>query len=249
MTAGSRTFLNAAGAVVRAAEPIADALRNAAAKILEALKEDIVLHDGKAFVKGSPTPNVPHAQLVAAAAAAGAPLIHIGSLVIEEPPYPGEDTANNTGWLDYTFGGMAVELAIDPQTGEVRILGMGLSHDVGTAVNPQIVVGQCEGGLIQGMGLTLMEDCRVKNGRAEAIDFATYLIPTSMDIPPLEVALLESGEGEGPFGARGIGEPPHNITPAAVANAVSRAIGVRVTSLPITPEKVLEALSTGTWPR
>jgi len=249
MTAGSRTFLNAAGAVERAVEPIADALRTAAAKILEALKEDIVLHDGKAFVKGSPKPSVPHAQLVAAAAAAGTPLTHIGSLVIEEPLYPGEDTANNTGWLDYTFGGMAVEVAVDPQTGEVKILGMGLSHDVGTAVNPQMVVSQCEGGVIQGMGLTLMEDCRVKDGRVEASDFATYLIPTSMDIPPLEVTILESGEGEGPFGARGIGEPPHNITPAAIASAVSLAIGVRVTSLPITPEKVLEALDTGIWPR
>ncbi|MBW1944960.1 MAG: xanthine dehydrogenase family protein molybdopterin-binding subunit, partial [Deltaproteobacteria bacterium] len=247
MTAGSRTFLNAAGAVERAAEPIADALRNAAAEILEALKEDIVLHDGKAFVKGSPKPNVPHAQLVATAAAAGASLINIGSLVIEEPPYPGADTANNTGWLDHTFGGMAVEVAVDTQTGEVKILGM--SHDVGTAVNPQIVMGQCEGGVIQGMGLTLLEDCQVKDGEVEACDFATYLIPTSLDIPPLEVTLLESGEGEGPFGARGIGEPPNNITPAAIANAVSRAIGVRITSLPITPERVLEALRTGEWPR
>ena len=249
MTAGSRTFLNAAGAVERAAEPIADALRDAAAEILEALKEDIVLHDGKAFVKGSPKPNVPHAQLVATAAASGASLINIGSLVIEEPPYPGEDTASGTGWLDHTFGGMAVEVAVDTRTGEVSILGMGLSHDVGTAVNPQIVMGQCEGGVMQGMGLALLEDCRVKDGEVGAFDFSTYLIPTSLDIPPLEVTLLESGEGEGPFGARGIGEPPSNITPAAVANAVSRAIGVRITSLPITPEKVLEALHTGKWPR
>jgi CO/xanthine dehydrogenase Mo-binding subunit len=120
---------------------------------------------------------------------------------------------------------------------------------VGTAVNPQVVMGQIEGGVIQGMGLALLEDCCVENGRAEAHDFATYLIPTSLDTPPLEIALLESGEGVGPFGARGIGEPPHNITPSAIANAVSRAIGVRVTSLPISPEKVLKALRTGKWPR
>ncbi len=249
MTAGSRTFLNAAGAVERAAEPIADALKEAAAKLLEARKEDIVLFDGKAFVKGSREPNVPHAQLVAAAAAAGTPLTNMGSLIIEEALYPGEESAHNTGWLDYTFGGMAVEAAVDPQTGEVKLLGLGISHDVGTAVNPQVVMGQIEGGVIQGMGLALLEDCCVKNGRAEAHDFATYLIPTSLDIPPLEIALLESGEGVGPFGARGIGEPPHNITPSAIANAVSRAIGVRVTSLPISPEKVLKALRTGKWPR
>jgi len=249
MTAGSRTFLNAAGAVQRAAEPIAKALKDEAAALLEALPEDIVMYDGKAFVRGSPEPNVPHAQLVAAAAAAGASLTNIGTLKIDEDLYPGEETAQNTGWLDYTFGGMAVEVAVDPQTGEVSVLGFGISHDVGTAVNPQIVIGQCEGGVVQGMGLALMEDCCVKGGRAEAHDFATYLIPTSMDTPPIEVTLLESGEGEGPFGARGIGEPPHNITPSAIADAVSRAIGVRVTSLPITPEKVLTALKSGNWPR
>jgi CO/xanthine dehydrogenase Mo-binding subunit len=144
---------------------------------------------------------------------------------------------------------MAAEVAVDPETGEVFILGLGISHDLGKAVNPQTVIGQIEGGVIQGMGMATMEDCRVKEGKPEAHDFANYLIPTSMDIPPVEVSILESGEGEGPFGARGIGEPPHNITPASIAHAVSNAIGVQVTSLPITPEKVLIAQRTGKWPR
>lgn len=248
MTAGSRTFLNAAGPVLRAAEPIAKALKKAAAGILEARTEDIILAGGKAFVKGSPSVTLPHAQLVAAAAAAGASLTNLGTLRIEEDLYPGEETAHNVGWLDYTFGGMAAEVAVDPQTGQTTILGLGISHDVGTSVNPQMVIGQCEGGVAQGMGLALTEDCCVKNSKAEAHDFSTYLIPTSLDMPPIEVSILESGEGEGPFGARGIGEPPHNITPSAIANAVSRAIGVRVTSLPITPEKILVALRTGQWP-
>jgi CO/xanthine dehydrogenase Mo-binding subunit len=115
-------------------------------------------------------------------------------------------------------------------------------------VNPQIILGQCQGGIVQGIGLALYEDCYVKKGRVEAHDFSTYLIPTSLDIPPMEITLLESGEGQGPFGARGIGEPPCNTTTAAIANAVSRTIGVRVTSLPITPEKVLHALQKGKWP-
>lgn len=249
MTAGSRTFLNAASPVLRAAEPIAKALKEVAAKLLEASVDDIVLADGSAFVKGSPKIAIPHAQLVPAAAASGASLTSLGTLKIEEALYPGEETAHNAGWLDYTFGGMAAEVAVDPRTGRVIVLGLGISHDVGTAVNPQIVTGQIEGGVVQGMGLALTEDCCVRQGKAEAHDFATYLIPTSMDIPPIGVSILESGEGEGPFGARGIGEPPHNITPSAIANAVSRAIGVRVTSLPITSEKVLIALESGEWPR
>jgi CO/xanthine dehydrogenase Mo-binding subunit len=175
--------------------------------------------------------------------------MNLGTLKIEDAPYPGWDTAHDAGWLDYTFGSVAAEVSVDPETGVVTLLGLGDSHDVGTAVNPQIVSGQCEGGIINGMGFALLEDCCVKAGRAEAHDFANYLIPTSVDVPPIKVALVESGEGEGPFGARGIGEPPNNTSAAAIASAVSRAIGVRVTSLPITPEKVLTALSTGKWPR
>ncbi|RPJ40426.1 MAG: xanthine dehydrogenase family protein molybdopterin-binding subunit [Deltaproteobacteria bacterium] len=208
----------------------------------------MVLAEGKAFVKNSPEPSVAHPQLVARVSAAGGALTNLGTFVVEEHPYPGAETCHDAGWADYTFGSMAAEVAVNPETGEVQILGVGLSHDVGTAVNPQIVLGQCHGGIVQGIGLALFEDCYVKKGKVEAHDFSTYLIPTSLDIPPMEIAILESGEGRGPFGARGIGEPPCNTTTAAIANAVSRAIGVRVTSLPITPEKILSALRTGKWP-
>ena len=248
MTAGSRQFMNTGNAILQAAEPIVSALKRAAAEILEANSEDILLAEGKAFVKNSPEPSVAHPQLVARANSTGGTLTHLGTFILEEKPYPGAETCHDAGWADYTFGSMAAEVAVNPETGEVQILGLGLSHDVGTAVNPQIILGQCQGGIVQGLGLALYEDCYVKKGRVEAHDFSTYLIPTSLDIPPLEITLLESGEGQGPFGARGIGEPPCNTTTAAIANAVSRAIGVRVTSLPITPEKGLHALQKGKWP-
>jgi CO/xanthine dehydrogenase Mo-binding subunit len=248
MTAGSRQFMNTGNAIIQAAAPIVSALKRAAAEILEANAEDILLAEGKAFVKSSPEPSVAHPQLVARVNSTGGTLTHLGTFILEEKPYPGAETCHDAGWADYTFGSMAAEIAVNPETGEVQILGLGLSHDVGTAVNPQIILGQCQGGIVQGIGLALYEDCYVKKGRVEAHDFSTYLIPTSLDIPPMEITLLESGEGQGPFGARGIGEPPCNTTTAAIANAVSRTIGVRVTSLPITPEKVLHALQKGKWP-
>jgi CO/xanthine dehydrogenase Mo-binding subunit len=248
MTAGSRQFMNTGNAIIQAAEPIVSSLKRAAAEILEVKSEDVVLAEGKAFVKDSPEPSVAHPQLVARVNSTGGILTNLGTFVIEEQPYPGAETCHDAGWADYTFGSMAAEVTVNPETGEVQILGLGLSHDVGTAVNPQIILGQCQGGIVQGIGLALYEDCYVKKGRVEAHDFSTYLIPTSLDIPPMEITLLESGEGQGPFGARGIGEPPCNTTTAAIANAVSRVIGVRVTSLPITPEKVLSALRTGKWP-
>jgi CO/xanthine dehydrogenase Mo-binding subunit len=248
MTAGSRQFMNTGNAVMRAAEPIVQTLKEAAGEILETSPDTIRLADGKAFVEGKPETNISHAQVVARVTAKGGLLTNLGTFIIEEKPYPGAETSHDAGWMDYTFGSMAAEVAVSPETGEVTILGLGLSHDVGTVVNPQIVIGQCQGGIVQGIGLALYEDCYVRKGKVEAHDFATYLIPTSMDIPPMEITLLESGEGEGPFGARGIGEPPCNTTTSAIAIAVSRAIGVRVTSLPITPEKILFALRTQKWP-
>lgn len=169
--------------------------------------------------------------------------------MIGPEPYPGSDTAHEAGWVDYVFGAAAADVTVDPETGEITLNGLGICHDVGRAVNPQTVSGQFEGGAIFGVGLAFMEDCCVTGGRAEADDFAQYLIATSLDIPVIGTAVVESGEGAGPFGARGVGEPPNNTPAGAIANAVSNAIGVRITSLPITPEKVLEGIRTGVWPR
>ncbi|MFQ5912617.1 MAG: xanthine dehydrogenase family protein molybdopterin-binding subunit [Nitrospinota bacterium] len=248
MTAGSRQFLNTGSAIERAAEPIVRALKDSAANLLEARAEDVVLAEGRAFVRGAPDQSVSHAQLVAACTASGASLTSLGAFKIGPEPYPGSDTAHEAGWVDYTFGGAAAEVSVDPQTGEVTLHGLGVSHDVGTAVNPQTVTGQFEGGTSYGMGLALFEDCCVKEGKPDAHDFAEYILSTPMDAPAIGTAIVESGEGAGPFGARGIGEAANNTSAAAIANAVSRAIGIRVTSLPITPEKVLLALQTGSWP-
>ncbi len=112
-------------------------------------------------------------------------------------------------------------------------------HDVGRAVNPAAVHGQIEGGTVQGIGYALMENMALKEGRIQAGSLSEYLIPTAVDVPSTQVIILESGSGLGPFGAKGIGEPA--LTPAApaVANAVANALGVCVTELPLTPERVL----------
>ena len=249
MTAGSRQFLNTGATIERAAGPIADALKKEAAKLLEAREEDIVLSGGKAHVRAMPERSVNHAQIAAACAASGVYLSNTGRLVIPPEPYPGYESAHEAGWVDYVFGAAAADVSVDPDTGEVTVNGLGICHDVGTAVNPQTVLGQFEGGAVFGMGLAILEDCAVADGRVEAHDFAQYLLATAMDVPEIGTAIVESGEGAGPFGARGVGEPPNNTPAGAIANAVSNAIGVRVTSLPITPEKVVRALRGGEWPK
>jgi CO/xanthine dehydrogenase Mo-binding subunit len=248
MTAGSRQFLNTGATIERAAKPIAEALKKEAAKLLEVREEDIVLSGGKAHVQAMPERSVNHAQIAAACAASGVYLSNTGRLEIPPEPYPGYESAHEAGWVDYVFGAAAADVSVDPDTGEVTVNGLGICHDVGTAVNPQTVLGQFEGGAVFGMGLAILEDCAVADGRAEAHDFAQYLLATTMDVPAIGTAIVESGEGAGPFGARGVGEPPNNTPAGAIANAVSNAIGVRVTSLPITAEKVVRALRGGVWP-
>ena len=116
------------------------------------------------------------------------------------------------------------------------------AHDVGQAINPAAVEGQIEGGAVQGQGYALSEEMIYREGRLMTPSFSEYLIPTAMDVPPVKCIILESRSGLGPFGAKGIGEPALTPVAPAIANAVADAIGVRIPDLPITPEKVVNAL-------
>jgi CO/xanthine dehydrogenase Mo-binding subunit len=104
------------------------------------------------------------------------------------------------------------------------------------------VEGQIQGGAVQGIGYALTEEVQIDEGVVRSSLFADYLMPTSMDVPDVEPIVLEVGPGKGPFGARGIGEPPIAPPAAAIANAVADATGVRISKLPLTPERVLEGL-------
>ena len=154
------------------------------------------------------------------------------------------ETGRGATFPDYTFGTHAAEVEVDVETGEVRVLGYVACHDVGRAINPMRVEGQIQGGAMQGLGYALMEDVVLEDGVPASPLFANYLIPSALDMPDVEVEILESGEGKGPFGARGIGEPPIAPCAAAIASAIADAVGKRPNRLPMTPERVL-ALITG----
>jgi CO/xanthine dehydrogenase Mo-binding subunit len=154
------------------------------------------------------------------------------------------DLATGSGKVfpDYTFGAHAAEVEVDTQTGVVRVLRYVAGHDVGRAINPQSVEGQIQGGAVQGLGYGLMEEVVVDHGINLTTSFASYLIPSAADVPDVEPITAESGEGLGPFNARGIGEPPIGPPAAAVANAIADATGVRLVRLPMTSERVARAL-------
>jgi CO/xanthine dehydrogenase Mo-binding subunit len=141
---------------------------------------------------------------------------------------------------DFTFGTHLCDLEVDLDTGRVTLLRYIAAHDVGRAINPLSVAGQISGGAVQGLGMALLEEVVVEDGVNLTSGFFQYLIPTATDVPDIEVVVLESGEGMGPFGARGIGEPPIGPPCAAVASAIHDALGSRPTVLPVTPERVLE---------
>jgi len=138
-----------------------------------------------------------------------------------------------------------VEVEVDTETGQVQVLRAVYAHDLGRVVNPAAAEGQVEGGLQQGIGFALMENMLFdpRTGACLTSDFLDYKMPTAVEMPrQIESIFIESGEPTGPFGAKSLAEACLIVPAPAIANAIYNAIGVRIRSLPITPEKILAAL-------
>jgi len=144
--------------------------------------------------------------------------------------------------VSYAYGTHGVEVEVDRETGQVKILSYIAAHDVGKAINPLLLEGQIYGGGLQGIGYALGEKMIFEKGELKNGNFLDYKMPTAKDIPPVQAVIVETDEKDGPFGAKGIGEPGAVPTAPAIANAIYDAVGVRIKDLPITPEKVLKAL-------
>lgn len=152
-------------------------------------------------------------------------------------------TGQGSPYGTYAFATQVAEVEVDTETGKVEVLKLVAAHDVGTAINPLLVEGQIEGGSAMGLGYGLFEEVTTAGGDIKNSNFTDYLLPTVLDVPEITSIIVEDKEPTGPFGAKGVGEPALIPTAAAIANAVYNAIGVRIFSLPITPEKVLKALA------
>jgi CO/xanthine dehydrogenase Mo-binding subunit len=135
------------------------------------------------------------------------------------------------------------EVEVDEETGEVNLTTFTTAHDVGTILNPISHQGQIEGAVMQGIGYTLMEELKYDEGRVSTLSFGDYKIPTMQDIPELRTVLVQSDSGgPTPYGGKSIGEQPIGAVAPAIVNAVLDAVGVSITDLPITSEKVRQAL-------
>ncbi|HVR89298.1 MAG TPA: xanthine dehydrogenase family protein molybdopterin-binding subunit [Candidatus Limnocylindria bacterium] len=151
-------------------------------------------------------------------------------------------TTHEASAADHSACAYALEVEVDRDTGAVRIVDAVLVADVGQVINPVALRGQLEGGFVYGLGMAVMEDLALADGRVQAANLGDYKLPTIADVPPLRIVLQGDEHGSGPFGSRSAGELANPGVPAAVANAVMDACGARVFTLPITAERVWRAL-------
>jgi len=232
---GSQTTYSVSGAVANAAREVRRKLLNVAADHFEAAVEDLEIKDGQVQVKGVPARAVAIGELASTAQrkkGGPGPIVGEGTSAVEE---------NAPGFVVHL-----AKVAVDRDTGQVTPLHYVAIQDVGFALNPMMVIGQIHGGTVQGIGWGLHEAMVYdENGQLLTGSFMDYDIPKMDTVPMVETILVQNRSPYGPFGARGIGEPPIAAGPAALANAVRDAVGVRVTETPIRPEHLWRALNNG----
>ncbi|MBI4320624.1 MAG: molybdopterin-dependent oxidoreductase [Chloroflexi bacterium] len=240
-TFGSRVTVMAGNAVRAAARDARRQLFEVAAEMLECNADDLDARDRQIFVKGSPARRVVFAEVLRVRhnTDRGMPVVGKGTY---RPPLTLFRTPGGNVSAGYSFGAQIAEVEVDVNTGHVRVLSVTNAHDCGLALNPMSVEGQLEGSIQMGLGYALTEGFQYDEGQALNPSYLDYRMPTSLEMPEVQVVHVNIPDPSGPFGAKESGEGTVAPTAPAVANAIYDAVGVRITSLPITPEKVLEAM-------
>lgn len=241
-TSASRQTYISGNAALRAAKIVKQIVLDEAAWILNIPQESLVMQNRHVAVAGQEDKSCKSIKdLIASCRRQGKMTIGHGWFNPDTTALDEETGAGNP-YEAYAFGSQVVEIEVDVETGEIEVQHIYAAHDVGQAVNPLQVEAQIEGGSIMGLGYGMYEEVKLDRARMKTPSLATYLIPTSLDIPEIHAIIVEEQVNTGPFGAKGLGETSLVPTAAAIANAVYDATGVRIYSLPITPEKVLQAL-------
>jgi CO/xanthine dehydrogenase Mo-binding subunit len=233
----------AGNATIKAAREAREKLLAVAAEKLEAAPSDLTIDNGVIHVVGIAGHGMPIAE------AARLHIFRSGGEGIYtratwDPPTVMSDKKTHYGNVSpgYSFAAQAVEVEVDTETGQVRLVDSFMADDCGKALNPMAVHGQTSGATAQGIGWALYEHYEYLDGRLANGNFADYTMPTADSLPELRSVIVECNEPNGPYGAKGASETAIGPGPAAIANAVYDAIGVRINSLPLAPEKILQAL-------
>lgn len=233
MSGGSKVTYTVGPAVINAAQAAREQILSIAAAEMEVSADDLDVVDGKVVVKGAPDQSMTIAELAQMSMTFGGkyePVYGVGKSAMSDRA-PG-------------FAGQMAEVHVDSDTGEVTISRFVTVQDVGRSLNPAMVEGQIIGGSAQSIGFAMYEGIEYgDDGQLMTATLMDYVVPKSRQIPEVEVVVLEIPARSGPFGAKGIGEPPIIPGPAAIANAVANATGTRVVEIPLTSERVRKAMS------
>ncbi|MDP2627585.1 MAG: molybdopterin-dependent oxidoreductase [Candidatus Rokubacteria bacterium] len=238
----SRTTFIAGNAALQAARSLKTRLLAMAAEVMDEKAEELELVSGRVRVKGRPERGMEYDRVVRAG--------HFrqgGQVLVAEAFYdpPSEmlskDLRGNVS-ATYGFAAQAALVEVSEETGEVRVLKIISAHDVGRALNPMAAEGQIHGGIHMGLGYALSEELIIREGHVLNPQFMEYALFLASDMPEIDVHLIETVDEHGPFGAKGLGESGVIPVSAAIANAVKDATGVRFTELPMTPQRVYQAL-------
>lgn len=160
------------------------------------------------------------------------------------PVHWNERDGQGDAYFTYVYGCQACGLTVNPSSGKVSVQKVVAAHEVGKAINPQMAAGQVFGGISMGLGFALMEKIEHKDGRIQNLNYNTYRIPRSTDMPEMTAVLVENPDPAGPYGAKSLGEPTNELMGAAVANAIYNATGVRFFETPITADEILSKIRT-----
>ena len=226
---GSRIIYSQGKAVQMAAADARDKLVALAAEHLDVQPGMLTCAQGRVFVTETPERGYTLGQLARLSlTSASGPIMGTASL--------------STMPFAPIFSTQAAEVSVDKETGKVRVVRFVQAQDVGVAINPMAVEGQIDGGAVQGIGRAITEEVMIKDGKILNPSLTTYLMPMAADVPSIENILVQVPTDHGPFGARAVAEPPGFGPPAAIANAIEDAVGVRIKELPLSAEKILRAL-------
>lgn len=247
-TFASRCTYIAGNAVRLAAQRVRERVLEIASRMLEVDAADLEIEDGMVFAEGAPQTSVSVEDVAAAATWQYGGELIAGTGTFVKPFATILD--QETGRVDrephaaLSYGASVAEIEVDDETGQVRVLRFIEAYDIGYAINPTIVEGQIQGGTMMGLGLALLEASYPYYPSPEhrGADFASYPAPSMADMPQIDFLTLENPSAEGPFGAKACGEMANNGQGPSVAAAIHDALGIWITELPLTPERVLRAL-------
>jgi CO/xanthine dehydrogenase Mo-binding subunit len=253
-TIGSRMSLMLTTALLSAATKLKEKLRAIAAHNLEAPIDSIVYGNGRCFLADRPDRGMSLAQLAWAAykeQAAIPPEMEPGLVELAVAKVPGaggrpDEQGKMLGYPSFAFSVHLPRVEVDPQTGLVQVLDYAVAHDCGTVINPQVVAGMVYGGIAHGLGAAFYEDFKYdSDGQLLSQSFMDYLVPSSMEMPPIRMGEHVTPSPVNPLGAKGTAEGGYMTAPAALASAVEdalRPLGVTIDAIPMSPERLLELM-------